>query len=158
MSRNASVATTAMLALWTFLEREGYSTDYIFLQVSVDGNEWWNDGSDLVVTIEYRNKSIARFTVARNMADPKNKDLLEGCLGDMFQKHLNLATVKAFSKLDPHFPGRIRNITATRDQNRHVNLLTILFKNGHKFTVDEADVGSEVTIARGIMVYDLPNL
>lgn len=127
------------------------------LEVCVDDGTYHAQRGDYMVTVEWRRKKVFEFVVRGNF-DMANEEEFILRTGKLVEQHCDLSAVRAHTKMEYHFPGRIKSVTARRDEAKCCTYFTITFKNGHNFEVLDSELESEFNIAKGIMVYDLPAL
>lgn len=129
------------------------------IQVCVDGPTAYEEtlDSNFTVTVEHGRYVIAKFAVSGSVALDK-PEFFQRDVGDLVERHCDLAALVVHHKLEFHFPKKIARVRGHRDIEKKCTYFTVRFTNGHEFEFHEADVESEMTIAKGIMVYDLPPL
>lgn len=130
------------------------------LDVSVDGPAETHavDSRLFVITVEAGRRVVGKCQLRLPRRPSVDDNDLNLEIGTLLQRHADLSAVIAHSKLDRHFPNAIDSVQSRRNVETNQRFFLIKFKNGHRFEVLESELESDINLAKGMMVYDLPPL
>lgn len=112
----------------------------------------------LGVTYQQGQIWMRKLKMAEHDLFSMNEDGFVKTISEAMRGTLSLAGQIEQARLEKLFPGSIKNVLVTYDQERKEKAFQVVFKNGHMAEGYESEVRSDFFTAKCTMLYDLPAL